>query len=114
LAGKIKECSILLDDKRNKIALHTECHKLKTIIDNKLIISKIRQTRKQLKGQDSLVDDSNLNLMVVTKIIKDKQILDDYLKEIKDIYSEDNIKAVNAILKKFNGIVEKLNFVTRI
>jgi len=42
LSSNVKSIKILLDDNTNKVAVHKECHKLKTAMDKKLLISKFR------------------------------------------------------------------------
>jgi hypothetical protein len=112
LAGSIKSYKILLDDNRNKVAVHYECHKLKTRVDNKLFISELRGIRKELRKKfkhigNSTQKNSTVDLQAMEIILKKKNLINNYLKYVKEIYGGTKEKFSRALIKKILGIIKK-------
>jgi len=117
LAGSIKSCKILLDNDNNKVILHHECHKLKTAMDNKLLIFNLRNIKKNLRkkfrsiDKNKTLDENTINRLINLKateiIIENKFVIDNYLKYINNIYGDKYFKSGNALIKKIQGIIKK-------
>ena len=113
LVGSLKSCRKTLDNNSNKVIIHHECHKLKTKVDHKLFISELRNIKKELKKEFKYVHDniekkSIVDLQAMEKILKNKNLINNYLKYIKEIYGETNVKSSNALIKKLLKIIERL------
>ena len=112
LAGSIKSCKISLDDNNNKVIIHYECHTLKTIVDNKLFISELRNTRKELRKKFKHIDNSSekkstIDLQAMEIILKKKNLINNYLKYIKEVYGGTTEKSSRTLIKKILEIIKK-------
>jgi len=117
LAGGVKSCKILLDNDNNKVILHHECHKLKTAMDNKLLIFNLRNIKKNLRKKFRSIDKNktskentinhSIDLKATETILENKFIIGNYLKYINNIYGDKYFKSSNALIKKIQGIIKK-------
>jgi retron-type reverse transcriptase len=113
LAGSIKSCKALMDDNSNKVIIHHECHKLKTIVDHKLFISELRNIKKELKKKFKNIDDNNerksiVDLHAMENLLRNKDFINNYLKYIKEIYGETKVKSSYALIKRLLEIIKKI------
>jgi len=117
LAGSVKSCKILLDNNNNKVILHYECHKLKTAIDHKLLISDLRKIKINLRKELRFINknktskentiDHSIDLKAMETIIENKFIIGNYLRNINNIYGDKYFRYSNALIKKIQGIIKK-------
>lgn len=113
LAGSIKPCKTLLADISNKVITHYECHKLKTKVDHKLFIFKLRNIKKPLKKKFKNIQNNNekkfkIDLQAMKIIFKNKNFINNYLKYIKEIYGETKVKSSHTLIKKLLKIIKKI------
>lgn len=117
LAGSVQSCEILVDNENNKVILHHECHKLKTAVDRKLLISNFQSIKKNLRKDFLFMDkikslkDDTLNNCVSLKaakmVLENKSIIDNYLKYINNIYGDKYFKSSSTLIKKIQEIIKK-------
>lgn len=110
LAGSVKLCKILLDNNNNKMAIHNECHKLKTVMDQKLLISELQKIKKELRKKpsfrgDSVAQKKFVDMKAVKIITEDKSRINNYLKYINDIYGDRCLKESRALINRIKRIM---------
>jgi hypothetical protein len=82
-------------------------------VDNKLFISELRNIRKELKKKFKHIENSDekkptIDLQTIEIILKKKDLINNYLKYIKEIYGGTKEKSSRALIKKILEIIKKI------
>ena len=90
----------LLESNLNKVALHTQCHKLKKKIDQRYLFSSWRTLLKNHKA--SLIE-PRLSLLVLKHLFSDPareegNLMKDYLAQLEQLYSKEHITRIKRIV----------------
>jgi retron-type reverse transcriptase len=112
LSSNVKSIKILLDDNTNKVAVHKECHKLKTAMDKKLLISKFQNAKRKLRKElKPIISDNNqkvnVDLKAMETIILNNGPINNYLEYVGEIYGNTHLKSSRALINKISGIIKK-------
>lgn len=90
-----------LESNLNKTALHTNCHKLKTKIDQEYLLKPWRKIKKK-------VSKLTLNPQILsTKLyLEDERLLSTYLSKLELLYNIKDIKRIHVVLSKMKKITK--------
>lgn len=95
---------LLLEADNNKSAVHTHCHKLKTLVDKKFLEKDWRIIKKSLKAENLF---NNESLAATFEFINNKTLMNDYLSQLENLYGSIKMKKINFTFMKLNAHLKK-------